>query len=55
MLVLKSEFTGEKAAKGEHDKSLRGGRFIQDLYVYTVVERWLGGEEHWQLLQVTWV
>lgn len=25
MLVLKSEFTGERAAKGEHNKPLRGG------------------------------
>lgn len=42
-LVLKSEFTGERAAKDEHDKLFRGGRFIRDLYIYMVVERWLGG------------
>lgn len=35
--------TGERAAKGEHDKSLRGSGFIRDLYIYMVVERWLGG------------
>lgn len=27
-LLLKSEFTGERAAKRERDKLLRGGRFI---------------------------
>lgn len=42
-LLLKSEFTGERAAKRERDKLLRGGRFICDLYIYMVVERWLGG------------